>query len=461
MQRLYLGIVLSAALALTACSDDDDNSSTTPPPTPAPAPAPAEMSMVRVIHASADAPMVNVMANDAELLTDVDYAMSSGLLSVESATYAISVDAKLPGDETATVLSTELMAEADMEYTAVAVGSVAGESLQLALIANATSEIAAGYARVQVLHGTVGVGLVDVYVTAVDADITDMAPTLSVDFMDNTDQLEIMAGDYQVRITGSGQKDAVYDSGAINLAAETDYLLTAVTNVWSGDSPVALLAALPEGQALIQDKNAGADLRVVHAVADAPAVDVFLDGSMTAAVDMLSFGEVTGYLNVPEGEHTVTVAADADNSVVVIDEAPVSLDQGMSYSALAIGSLGDEIMPWVLMDSPRRVATAAKLNIAHASFSAGNVDIYLTATDDISDAAPALSDVPFMVASGALEVAAGDYVVSVTPHDSKDVAIGPLSISLMAGGIYSVAAVDAAGGGTPLGVILMDDFVAN
>ncbi|QLE87301.1 DUF4397 domain-containing protein [Shewanella sp. Scap07] len=460
MQRLYPSIVLTAALALTGCSDDDDNSST-PAPDPAPAPAPAEMSMVRVIHASADAPMVNVTANDAELLTDVDYAMSSGLLSVESATYAIAVNAQLPSGETATVLSADLMAEADMEYTAVAVGSVAGESLDLALIANATSDIAAGYTRVQVLHGTVGVGLVDVYVTELDADISDMAPTLSVDYMDNTDQLEIMAGDYQVRITVADQKDVVYDSGAVTLAAETDYLLTAITNVWSGNSPVALLAALPEGQALIQDKNAGADLRVIHAVADAPAVDVFLDGSDMPAVDMLSFGEVTGYLNVPEGEHTVTVAADADNSVVVIDAAEVMLDQGMSYSALAIGSLGDEIMPWVLMDSPRRVATAAKLNIAHASFSAGNVDIYLTATDDISDAAPALSDVPFMAASGALAVAAGDYVVSVTPHDSKDVAIGPLSVSLMAGGIYSVAAVDAAGGGTPLGVILMDDFVAN
>lgn len=205
MQRLYPSIVLTAALALTGCSDDDDNSST-PAPDPAPAPAPAEMSMVRVIHASADAPMVNVTANDAELLTDVDYAMSSGLLSVESATYAIAVNAQLPSGETATVLSADLMAEADMEYTAVAVGSVAGESLDLALIANATSDIAAGYTRVQVLHGTVGVGLVDVYVTELDADISDMAPTLSVDYMDNTDQLEIMAGDYQVRITVADQK---------------------------------------------------------------------------------------------------------------------------------------------------------------------------------------------------------------------------------------------------------------
>ncbi len=456
MQRLYPSALIISALALTACGSDDDNDNNA-----VVLPEPVSSSQVRVIHASADAPMVNVTANGAALLSDVDYAQSSGLLSVDTASYAITVDAKLPGDDTLTVLEATLDAEADMEYTAVAVGSVAADSLGLVLIANAEAEIAADYARVQVLHGTFGVGEVDVYVTGVDADISDMSPTLSLDYTAYTDQIELAAGDYQIRITAADQKDVVYDSGTVALMALTDYFLTAVSNTWSGDSPVALLAALPEGQVLIQDKDAGADLRVVHAVADAPAVDVFLDGSMTPAVDMLAFKQVTGFLNVPEGDHTVTVAADADNSVVVIDAAEVTLEQGMSYSAYAVGSLTDsDISPLVVMESPRRIATAAKLNIAHTSYSAGNVDIYLTATDDISDATPALSDVPFMATSGALSITAGDYVVSVTPHDSKTVAIGPLPVSLMAGGIYSVAAVDNMGGGVPLGVILMDDFVA-
>ncbi|PKG75379.1 hypothetical protein CXF83_22195 [Shewanella sp. Choline-02u-19] len=456
MQRLHTSALLIATLALTACGSDDDNDNIA-----VVLPEPAASSQIRVIHASADAPMVNILANGNALLTDVDYAQSSGLLQVSSAEYDISVDAQLPGDETQTVFTAFLDAEADMEYTAVAVGSVADNSLDLALIENPTADIAADYARVQVLHGTVGVGEVDVYVTAVDADISMMSPTLSLDYMAYTAQIELAAGDYQIRITVADQKAVVYDSGTVALMALNDYFLTAVTNVWSGSSPVALLAALPEGQVLIQDKDAGAGLRVIHAVADAPAVDVFLDEGTTPAVAMLTFKQVTPFLNVPEGDHTVTVAANSDNSVVVIDMAAVTLDQGMSYSALAVGSLTEnDIMPWVLMDSPRRIATAAKLNIAHASYSAGNVDIYLTATDDISDATPALSDVPFMAASGALSITAGDYVVSVTPHDSKTVAIGPLAVSLMAGGIYSVAAVDNIGGGTPLGVILMDDFTA-
>ncbi|QYJ85903.1 DUF4397 domain-containing protein [Shewanella mesophila] len=189
---------------------------------------------------------------------------------------------------------------------------------------------------------------------------------------------------------------------------------------------MALLVALNEAHLVVLDKMASSDVRVVHGVANAPAVDVFLDGAATPAVDMLAFGDVTGYLNVPESDHTVTVAADASNNVIVIDEAPVTLTAGQSYSVLGVGSLGDDaIQPWGLMENRRAVVTKAKLNVAHASYSAGNVDIYLT------------------------------------PSGTKTVAIGPLNVGLAAGGLYGVATVDGQGGGAPLGVILTDDFIAN
>lgn len=169
-------------------------------------------------------------------------------------------------------------------------------------------------------------------------------------------------------------------------------------------------------------------IRVIHAGIDAPAVDAFLDGAVAPAINMLAFGDVTGYLNVPEGTHPLTVAADADNSVVVIDEATFPLTTGQSYSVLAVDSLGDDaIQPWVMMENCRTVATEAKLNVAHASYSASNVDVD----------------------------------IYLTPTRTKTVAIGQLNISLTAGGIYGVATVDGQGGGAPLGVILTDDFIAN
>ncbi|MFS1437385.1 DUF4397 domain-containing protein [Shewanella sp. 10N.286.48.A6] len=455
MKRKYsLGLCFSL-IALTACSDDDDDKiviEETPN---------IEYAQVRVIHASSDAPMVNVTADGAQLLADVDYAVSSGLLEVEASTYAITVDAKLADGTTTTVLSADLAAAADMEYTAVALGNVSDENLMLKLVANEKADITADNARVQVLHAAPDVGLVDIYVTEPMADIAMMEPTLSANYMDNSDQLEVPTADYQIRITPNGDKTVVFDSGTVNLAAGNDYFISAIPNEWSGDSPVALLVALPDAQVLLNDVSSGGDIRVVHAVADAPAVDVFLDGSMTPAIDMLSFGQFAGYVNIPEGMHTVTVAADADNSVEVIKDAEVDLMLGASYSVLAVGSLSDnDISPWAFAEHTRRIATEARLNVIHASYSAGNVDVYLTPTADISASEPALTDVPFKAASGSLSVAPGDYTVSVTVTGTKTVAIGPLPVSLAANGLYSVAAVDAENDTSMFSVILMDDFVA-
>ncbi len=65
-----------------------------------------------------------------------------------------------------------------------------------------------------------------------------------------------------------------------------------------------------------------------------------------------------------------------------------------------------------------------------------------------------------MTDTGFVSYAAGSYALTITPAGSKTPAIGPLTVELANAGIYTAVARDAAGGGSPLGLILLDDFAA-
>jgi hypothetical protein len=173
----------------------------------------------------------------------------------------------------------------------------------------------------------------------------------------------------------------------------------------------------------------------------------------------LAFPEFTGYVEPPAGDLNVKVVPTGLDAPAVID-ADVTLDAGVSYTVLAVGELA-AIEPLVLVDDTRRIATEARARIVHASPSAGPVDIYVTAPGaGIDTATPAFANVAFKAETGYVPLAAGSYDVTVTPTGSKVAAIGPVTLDLAAGNIYTAVARDEFGGGLPPGLILLDDFVA-
>ncbi|WP_194756135.1 DUF4397 domain-containing protein [Aliidiomarina indica] len=461
--------VLSAsalAVALAACGSSSSGSDVGTPNPPSPPPADPGNFEIRVHHASADAPAVNITVNGDIFLDNVDYQVSSGLASVEEGTYDIGVDAILPGGDTATVIGPlSLDLEADMRYDVFALGRVDDETLEPFIVANEISDVSGGNARIQVLHGVPIDVAVDVYLTEVNADLSAEQPAATLAYQEHTPQVEVPAGFYQVRITVAGDVDALlFDSGEVSLPAGADLFLTATPNVAANadERPIALLVADGEGSAVLYSVDTGADIRVVHAVADAPAVDILVNDAV--AISELAFPEFTGYVNLAADEYNIKVNA-AGTETTVID-ADVELMNAWQYSILAVGELGEgTIAPAVIRDFNRRVTTEAIVRIVHASPAAGPVDIYVTATDDITDADPAFAGVDFdaaeIQATGNVSLAPGEYYVTVTLAGTKDAAIGPVMLDLMGGGLYTAIAVDAADGGLPPQLILMDDFVSD
>ncbi len=284
-----------------------------------------------------------------------------------------------------------------------------------------------------------------------------MAATL--EFSANTGDVTVPAGDYRVRITPAGDlSTVVYDSGTVALTSGLDLTIAALDSKFAGDSPVSLLALVQGGDTSLEllDEGSVSAVRVVHDVSDAPAVDVLVNNA--EAINALAFPNFTDYAELAPDTYNVKVAADADNSVVVIN-ADLELEAGVYYTVHAVGSLTENsIEPLVVEDKPRRIATAAQIRVIHGSSLAGPVDVYLTATSDISAATAALSNVPFKADSGYIQVPAGDYFVTVTPTGSKTAAIGPVAVTLDTNKIYTAVARDGQGLTADLGLILLDDF---
>jgi hypothetical protein len=391
--------------------------------------------------------MVNITANDAILndLESVDYQVASSRFEVETGMYDIGVTGILPG-ENAEVLQADVTLEADMNYDIFAVGNVGDESLSLLTVTSMETAVDAGNAQVQIVHAASMAPMVDIYVTAPDADITAEQPLVTAEFTDATDLIQVPAGDYQIRITPAGETTVVYDSGTVNLADGADLLIAATNNVGTGDSPVTLLAADGDGSFKIWDAEAGAAIRVVHGISDAPAVDVVANNEIVL-VDGIQFPRTTDYLSVAAGDYLIDVVADSDNSVVAIDDAELTLEVGMSYTAIANNVLAAPELD-VLVDMPRSVATEAKVRIVHASPSAGNVDIYVTADGEIDAVDPAFADIAYetgeLVETGYVSLAEGDYVVTVTPTGTKTAAIETGVLTLENGEIYTAIALDGA-----------------
>ena len=197
-----------------------------------------------------------------------------------------------------------------------------------------------------------------------------------------------------------------------------------------------------------------ASLRVVHASPDAPNVDVLVDNA--AALTNVAYKTASNYLAAPAGNRNLKVRA-TGASTVVIDQN-VALTQGAFYTVLATGRVAS-IAPVVLTDDQTSPAAGnIRLRLVHASPTAGNVDIYVTGTAaDLATTTPTLSNVAFRAASNYLEVPAGTYRVRITPAGTKTVAIDVNNVALTSGQVRTAVAVDAVGGGAPLGAILLAD----
>lgn len=472
--KYALPMVLAGSVALSGCwLDDDDDPATT---------------SVRILHASSDAPAVNVLVNGDVVVPGADYKQAA-VLAPSAGLADIAVDGLLPGGETVTVISAGgVSLRSDTKYDVIAVGKL--ENIEPLILTDDGERESADSVRLRVAHLSPVAqeavdGPVEVYLTAAGDPLPEEA-SFSFSFKESVGPIEVPAGDYQIRVAIPGETPTVvFDSGTVPLAAGSDLLVGAVDNTTpettpdgeetvNNNSPVSLIAVTGEGQVIeLFDSAQQAGVRVVHNSSDAPPVAVLVDE--TVAIPSLAFPNVApaagtnSYAVIPDGSRNLKVSPAASENPVnsAVIDADVVFGQASAKTVIAVNLL-DAIEPLVLEDSVRSIATQASLRVVHGAVEAGTVDVYLVPTAEggaeatVLNAevnAPTLNDFEFKTNTGYLPVAAGDYVVFITDQDGNEL-LKTGSVTLASGGVYTaIARLAPEDENNTAGLTLLDDFV--
>ncbi|WP_150912712.1 DUF4397 domain-containing protein [Marinobacter halotolerans] len=188
----------------------------------------------------------------------------------------------------------------------------------------------------------------------------------------------------------------------------------------------------------VAPKGPTANVRVLHASPDAPAVDVAIDGDVV--LTSVEFQQGTGYLEVPAGAREVSILVGGSE---VLSET-FDVQDGESYSIIAQDVVANLDLV-ALNDTDRRANGTADVTVVHASPSAGDVDIYITAAGDPLPGTTPLDDVPFGTNATLGNQPAGDYQVRITPAAGTDVVYDsgtlPISSDVTAVAVNSVKGV--------------------
>ena len=288
---------------------------------------------LNILHGVTDAPAVDIYADGELVVENLSYGEFTGYLQVPVGDYTIDITAH-GAEEAVASFSAPLAGLGGGSGVLYASGFLAGADTDpaFALVLTTPSsyvvelpaaETGLGTAQVQIVHNSPSPA-VDIYVdgTLAVENFTYRSSTGLVDLPLNT----------VVGIAPTGGD--IIAEFPFTLEQSEDYVVVASGILNDTANPFTLLASTLEQDA--EDDQSFA-LNILHGVTDAPAVDIYADGELV--VENLSYGEFTGYLQVPVGDYTIDITAHGAEEAVASFSAPLAGLGGGSGVLYASGFL--------------------------------------------------------------------------------------------------------------------------
>jgi len=406
------------------------------------------VTWMRLVHASADAPAVDVYAkgSDQPLISGLVYGSASDYLELPPGAYALELRASpsTASDPVAYATDTIDMAEGD-RVTAVAAGLLGstadGDKFRVLPLLEGFVPPGSGNAIVRVVHAgsdapSVGLDLGN--------DDPSSPEVTGLDRFTDTGAAGIPLTANRaanIGVTAGGARVTAFTTPDLPEGAELFVIATGLTQRLARQNDgFALLAIGPDGAIgfIKQDPQVYA----LHASPDAPEVDAFAGDA--ELIDGISFGELAGPLQVPPGNYALDFFGHVDGSARPAG-APAAtastgeLARGERYLAVATGFLGGaggSKFQLVGLAEGFELADSAngRVRLVHASPDAPAVDLGVLNAEKV--VAPILAaNVSFGNASEALGLTTspGTVPIGVAPAGSPSTVVASFHVPITAG----------------------------
>lgn len=203
---LALGLMVSGAMLLTGCSDDDDNGVFTP----------AGNARVLVVHASPDAPAVDLLVNNNVAGSGLTFPNNTGYLEVAPGSQNVKVRAT---GTSMVVIDADLTLVDGTNYSVFAIDSL--NSIEPLVVEDDLTTPASGSAHVRFVHLSPNAPAVDVAVTGGPILFPNTA------FREYSNFTPVDAGSYDLEVRVAGTTTVALPLPNITLEAGNIYTVFA------------------------------------------------------------------------------------------------------------------------------------------------------------------------------------------------------------------------------------------
>ncbi|MHB0875336.1 MAG: DUF4397 domain-containing protein [Anaerolineae bacterium] len=389
---------------------------------------PALAPRIRVVHAAPGTAAVDVLVGGVLAIPNLAYGDVAPYGGVGAGTVTVSgISTGTMGPE---LFTTDVAAVAGGRYTVVITGTAT--PLSTVVLQDMMAPPPPTGASVRFVHASPDTAAVDVAVTGGAVLATNLA------FGNASDHVTMIPGAHALEIRPTGTTTVALSIPSLMVQAATSYTVLIT----------GLSAGTPALSALVVPEVGYASLRLVHAAAGVPAVDIYVEGMLIGS--NLAYGQMSDYATTVSNSYTVMVFP-TGTMVTPLLMAVLNIEPNTQYTGLVAGTAAMPIAMLITDTNTAPSAGMARVRFVHLSPDAPAVDIALTGGSVLA------SNLTFGEVSDYVNVAVGVRSFEVRPTGTTTVALAVPGVSLREGLVYTVYVTGMVSGTPALQALVSQD----